>query len=63
MAHLCHQLCIMQVVQVEFDAREIEDADYHGIRRLLQQVNYKYVLFEFTCSGSIHTIFSFNRCF
>ena len=27
-----------QEVQVDFEARQVEEGDYHGIRRLLQQV-------------------------
>lgn len=30
--------CSNQEVQVEFEARMIDETDFHGIRRLLQQV-------------------------
>ena len=31
-------LSIAQEIDVDFDVRAIEDTDFHGIRRLLQQV-------------------------
>ncbi len=36
--HWLSAVCGVQEVQVEFEAREIEEGDFHGIRRLLQQV-------------------------
>ena len=37
---ICPAPFLRQEVQVDFEARQIEEGDFHGIRKLLQQVKW-----------------------